>query len=1167
MRPLVANRMWSPEADQAKRDAFVASRSLHPDLAATVGFIGLAVYSVLVAMGRAEFLPYHSMVEFFVAAVSLSAFFISWHTRKMVEDDFMTFAGITQLYVGLLTVFHLLGYNGMGVLWPWNPNAGLGSQFWIVLRGVMAVGLVAAPFFIGRSTKRLIIALVALGLPVGIAVYSILSGTFPATNVPGVGQTPFKIASEAIIVTLLVLALSLLRRRADELPRRASRDLQASIVLMIAAELLFMAYKGPFDIVSVLGHLTHVAATYFLYHALVVRRLEDPFSTLFRRLHRSERTSRAVVENVHDGVTLLDLTFGRYALINPRMAELSGFSVDELHGLSSEQVLERVHPEDREAAGRLLGLARETGQPQSIDYRWKVKSGEYRWLRHHVDVARDSDGREIGAVSTVQDVTDEMRAEHHRRLLAQVSDDFATYSSPTRLQTAVANRLATYLEAEVAYFLDIDEANDRAILGGSRPAEGPLPPGVQIALSSVVTPAFRVAAAAGETVVINHAEGDPRVSDRALDEFNLGAAICVPLLRDDEWRFLFAVAEAEPREWRPDEIELTQEVGNRLYWRVQRALTEIGLRESEARQAFLLQLADGLSGRETRDIAAYSTRLLGEYVHGSHAFYSEPKDGEIVIRDDYACDTQIRAAGCYKLADLPELVAQLRAGQAVVVSDLDRESRLGDGERDLLMGLGIHSFACAPILHDGQLSAMMMVSDVEAREWSGFEVGLVQEAAERTWSALNATRAQEDLRESLERTQLLQEMAASAASSLDTAELSHRALDIACHRLGADVGAVYVMQAENGIARLAARHGDDAAEVYSPTVAIDEDTPAAKALRSAEIQLAGENPVDEADRGAEGPKARRVACVPLIIRREVIGLIALGFPGHRSFKKQEVELYGSVADQLSVGLENARLYEVEHGIAETLQETLVVLPTHVPGIHFSRAYESATYQSGRVGGDFIDVFEVRGNIVGMTLGDVSGKGIDAAVTTSLVRNTIRVHAADGLPPAQVAIKANLLIRRFTEVESFVTLWFGLLNTKTGHLRYISAGHPPALVITPDGEIVPLCSSDPILGVLDDAKYFERQTVLSAGDRLLLYSDGVTEARSPDGTFLGEDGLHALIQHRMNVSTSSLSDALMDDVISLSAGVLRDDAALLVVEPSRLATSTKDAGQLQAFSLD
>lgn len=287
--------------------------------------------------------------------------------------------------------------------------------------------------------------------------------------------------------------------------------------------------------------------------------------------------------------------------------------------------------------------------------------------------------------------------------------------------------------------------------------------------------------------------------------------------------------------------------------------------------------------------------------------------------------------------------------------------------------------------------------------------------------------------------------------------------------------------------------------------------------------------------------------VPLVHSGEIVGAIGIDDPGERrEFTDREVRIAEGVASQAAVAIESARLYEVEHGIAKTLQETLVVLPSRVEGIMFSSAYESATVDKARVGGDFVDVFEVGDNVVGIALGDVSGKGIDAAVTTALIRTTLRVHALDGMSPSVACAKTNEMMRRFTELESYVTLWFGLLNTHTGQLRYVCAGHPPGFVVSADGIIDELESRDPIMGAFDAATFHEWHTVMLKGDRLLLYSDGAIEAKAESGEFLGMEGwLEAVVTcHRE--PTEDLAGCLMAGVVEY-AQVLRDDVAILVVQ--------------------
>lgn len=1145
------------------------SDALRPDFFVILGIVALSAYSLLVALGRTPFLPYHAIIEFIVASVSLAIFFIAWHTRRLVDDDFLLVLGVAQLVVAFVIVLHLLGYSGMSVLDPRGLTSRMGSKFWLIARAVQAAGLIGASFFIGRRLTHPAAPVAVFAVPAAVAVYAVFSGHFPATNLPGTGLTPFKILVEVLIVSGFIAALVLVGARGHRLLPTAVRDLRTAIVLMIVAELLFMVYRSPFDIVSIVGHIVHLGSVYFLYHALIAQSLEDPYSMLFRRLASSEQQVRMVLANVGEGVLMVDLSDGHILVANQQAAELTGFSVEELLAMEPSEMVERVHPDDRAQLRREDAIAQGAESLGCIEYRWRGKSGRYRWIREHASLVRDEHQRPVALVSTFQDVSEEKKAEARNQLVAQVSEDFATYGPPDDLLFAVGSRLVRFLDADAAFLVDVNEARDTVTL--QRVSPSAYAPQVQeIRLSDSVTSAFRVSANAGEAIVIDDVNEDARAVPEGMLARGVRALVSVPLREGGKWRFSFAVADIRPRHWDADEVATIVEIANRVYFRVQRARVEVQLHESEARQTFLLELTDTIVGLDSIEVQVRSAQLLGTFLGVDHAFYSEFEDGRFLVHDDHLSSERRGVAGEYSEQEFGALFDKLRAGRTVVVQDAATSPELDPAERDAVLEMGIRSFVSAPIFDGGQLVAVFTIADSQARYWRAFEVVIVEETAERVQSSVLRARAEAQLRDSLERTRLLQELAAVSASTLDAGEMSRSALKIAQASLGADMGAVYLLEDEGGPAYIVAHHGFELAKLGTRELELDESTLGGRAMLTRRIQAAGdEAPPDGTARRAEAVNAseRRFVAVPIIVRGSVIGLLALNFLGLRPFENRELELYEAMADQLGVGLENARLYEVEHGIAETLQETLVVLPTHVPAIRFSRGYESATYQHGRVGGDFVDVFEVRPGIVGIALGDVSGKGIDAAVTTSLVRNTLRVHAIDGLPPAHVATKTNQLVRRFSEVSSFVTLWFGLLNTKNGQLRYISAGHLPALVVAPDGGVSMLEAGDPILGVLDDAKYFERQTVLVAGERLVLYSDGITEARSPQGTFLGEAGLLDLIRRHHHAPATSLSDIIMGEVIAFSEGILRDDAAILVVEPSRLPDYPGDDRQLQAFTLD
>ncbi len=414
-------------------------------------------------------------------------------------------------------------------------------------------------------------------------------------------------------------------------------------------------------------------------------------------------------------------------------------------------------------------------------------------------------------------------------------------------------------------------------------------------------------------------------------------------------------------------------------------------------------------------------------------------------------------------------------------------------------------------------------------------------------------------REQADRLRTLAEIESVLTSSLDFEEVIDLALTAAETHLRVAASSVWTVDVTGERLCLVGYRGfpDSFTADFADGISVGDAYPVARAASGAAPVLyecvadaSLHDPVRDAY-ARYGVELGSLAAIPLIAKDVVIGGMTLAWSSQRSFDPDDIVLINTLARRFSAAMENAQLFQSEHMIAETLQETLVALPSHVAGVSFSSAYESSTHHRGRVGGDFIDIFEIQGDMVGITLGDVSGKGIEAAATTSLVRTTLRVHALDGLPPAEVAGKTNQVVRRFTEAESFVTLWFGVLDTKTGELRYFCAGHPPALVISADGDVRELDGLDSILGAFDGATFVERRTTLSRGDRLLVYSDGATEARSPEGGFLGEDGLRAVVERHKRVPTPGLSGALVRDIVAHGKGVLRDDVAILAVEPVEL----------------
>jgi phosphoserine phosphatase RsbU/P len=196
-----------------------------------------------------------------------------------------------------------------------------------------------------------------------------------------------------------------------------------------------------------------------------------------------------------------------------------------------------------------------------------------------------------------------------------------------------------------------------------------------------------------------------------------------------------------------------------------------------------------------------------------------------------------------------------------------------------------------------------------------------------------------------------------------------------------------------------------------------------------------------------------------------------------------------------------------------------------------------------VGGDFYDVFEVKGGLVVVLVGDVAGHGIEAARTATLVKDVVHAFAHQTVRPQEVLRRTNgLLVEK--ELPGFVTLFLGILDSETGEFRFASAGHPSMFLRRASGDIQALGTGSSPLGVHPDATWKSGAVGLEAGDLLLLYTDGVIEARR-NGEYFGEKRLGTLLKRR-RISVERLPHTVLDQVLAFSGGNLEDDVAVLAL---------------------
>lgn len=233
-------------------------------------------------------------------------------------------------------------------------------------------------------------------------------------------------------------------------------------------------------------------------------------------------------------------------------------------------------------------------------------------------------------------------------------------------------------------------------------------------------------------------------------------------------------------------------------------------------------------------------------------------------------------------------------------------------------------------------------------------------------------------------------------------------------------------------------------------------------------------------------------------------------------------------------------------IAQALQSGMRNELQEVPGITSQGLYSSATAQAF-VGGDFYDLIRLPGRRACVIMGDVSGKGVEAASVSAAVRTALGAYAWEGLRPARMVRSLNDFLLGFSRLETFATLFVGIIDLTAASLTYCSAGHPPALLLRAvSGEITLLDVQSGVVGAFKDMLYQDGEASLQKGDMLLLYTDGTTEARAPSGAFFGEDGLRDAVMREWSRGFDGIADRLLATLDRFTQNNLDDDVAIVAL---------------------
>lgn len=269
-----------------------------------------------------------------------------------------------------------------------------------------------------------------------------------------------------------------------------------------------------------------------------------------------------------------------------------------------------------------------------------------------------------------------------------------------------------------------------------------------------------------------------------------------------------------------------------------------------------------------------------------------------------------------------------------------------------------------------------------------------------------------------------------------------------------------------------------------------------------------------------------------------------------SLSQQETDLLMAIAGQAGIAITNIYQFEQEQRVARVLQENL---QTHIPeemgGLSVGSLYQPALAEA-QVGGDFCDLFPLDDHRYAILIGDVSGKGVTAAVHTGMVKYTVRALVVDDPTPSTLVSRVNTAIARQNVLENnFITFFYAVVDTRENRILYTNAGHEhPLLYHSHIKRSLDLAPCGPAIGLLDEFDYPHEERSFSEGDCLLLYTDGAVEARNPKGSFFELDGLRKTFLKVVDKEEGpQIISSLYNELRKFTLGVLQDDLAFLAVK--------------------
>ncbi len=628
----------------------------------------------------------------------------------------------------------------------------------------------------------------------------------------------------------------------------------------------------------------------------------------------------------------------------------------------------------------------------------------------------------------------------------------------------------------------------------------------------------------------------------AVREIDARSALILPLAaRGRTLGSMLLIACGDRPVFGPEDIAVAEELARRTAVAVDNAVLLRQAQERADAAQRLQRLSDAaLRHVDVDDLLDDILALLRRELESDAAavFLMDAGDATLTLRAaDGAGLTQIR--GLSIPADDPSVAAPLAAGAPVVEHDPS-----DDEAGPLMRNRGVQTLMAAPLRVGPRTVGVLMTDWLAPRALGQDEIDLIGLAAGRIALAVDRAQAYEAEQTARLRLEILARSSDVLGESLDFRAALHDLVELIVPQV-ADWCAVDLTEVGGGRS-VSAAHADpakielvrDLVRRYPPTAGGHGAGAFAEAFAE-----------DEAHRAIlRGLQTHAAIVAPLTARGRTHGTLTLATAeSGREYGNDDIAFATELARRAATAIDTARLYQDRDQVARTLQRTLLPpdLPD-VPGVELAAVYHPAG-GGGDVGGDFYDAFETGEGDLFLAIGDVCGKGPQAAALTGIARHTVRAVAVRERSPRIILRTLNQSLLRQAGERRFCTVAVGRLElgAEGGRLTVSCGGHPPPLLVRSDGTVEEAGTPGTLLGIYERVQLSDLMVDLRPGDAVVFHTDGVTEERLA-GHMFGEHRLMELLRSSVGMSAAGIADRIERAVLEFTPGPPADDIAVIVL---------------------